>query len=77
MRHGLSDVACFPERPVEVEGRADQAEVCECLGEVAQRLAAGAGLFGVEAQVVGIAEHLLEEQPGVFEPSPDRCGRRA
>ena len=36
---------------------------------VTQCLAAGAGLLGKQAEVVGIAEHLLEEQSGIFQPS--------
>src|SRR5437870_3966655 len=39
----------------------------ERLREVAQSLAAGTSLFGVQANMVRITEHLLEEQPGVFE----------
>jgi hypothetical protein len=55
------------ECPVEVEGGADQGQVGERLREVAQGLPAGAGLLGVEAQVIRVAEHLLEEQSGVFQ----------
>ena len=40
----------------------------KCLWEVAQCLAAGTGLFRVQAEMIGIAEHLLEEKPRVFEP---------
>ena len=49
-----SRAACT-KRPVEVEGSADQGQVSEGLGEVAQRLAAGPDLLGVEPQVVGVA----------------------
>ena len=58
-----------PQRPIQVEGGADQSQVRERLREIAQGLSAWAGLFGVQAEVVGIPEHLLEEQPGVFESS--------
>ena len=40
----------------------------ERLREVAQGLPAVASLLGVQAQVVRIPEHLLEEQPRVFQP---------
>src|SRR3712207_1249902 len=59
----------LPERPVEVEGGADERQVREGLREVAQSLAAGTDLLGVEPEVVGVAEHLLEDEPGFFEPS--------
>ena len=52
---------------VEVERRADEGQVGERLREVAQSFAAVAGLFGVEAEVVGVAEHLLEQKASVFE----------
>src|SRR5215213_107557 len=53
----------LPERPVEVEGGADEGQVGEGLREVAQGLAAGTDLLGVEPEVVGVAEHLLEDEP--------------
>src|SRR4051794_15558311 len=56
------------ERPVEVEGGADQGQVGERLRVVAQGLATVARLLGKQAEVVGVAEHLLEEQPRVFQP---------
>ena len=28
----------------------------------------GAGLLGVQPQVVGVAQHLLEQQPGLVQP---------
>src|SRR3712207_111529 len=62
----------LPERPVEVEGGADEGQVGEGLREVAQRLAAGTDLLGVEPEVVGVAEHLLEDEPGFFEPTRAR-----
>lgn len=37
------------------------------LGEVAQGLPAVPDLFGVEPLVVGVGEHLLEDQPGLVE----------
>src|SRR4051812_16163441 len=64
----------LPERPVEVEGSADQGQVGEGLREVAQRLAGRTDLLGVEPEVVGVAEHLLEDEAGIFEPSGARQG---
>src|SRR5215217_4953841 len=56
------------ERPAEVVGGADERQVREGLREVAQGLAAGSDLLRVEAEVVGVAEHLLEDEPGFFQP---------
>src|SRR5262245_33800034 len=64
----LSTESPRPERSVKVEGGADQGQVGERLRVVAQRLATVAGLLGKQAEVVGVAEHLLEEQPRVFQP---------
>src|SRR5690606_37154442 len=50
-----------PQRAIQVHRGADQREVGERLGEVAQGLAAGTDLFSVEADVVGVAVHALEE----------------
>src|SRR5712692_8985993 len=69
----------FVERAVQVEGRADQRQVGECLGMVAQRLAGAAGLLGVQAQVVRVAEHPLEDEAGLFQAAsvgPARAGER-
>src|SRR5262249_9656615 len=57
------------EGPVEVEGGADQCQVRERLREVAQGLAARPGLLGVQPQVVAVAQHLLEQQPGLGQAS--------
>ena len=40
----------------------------EGLGKVADLFAAGADLFGVEHDVIGVGEHLLQRQLGVVEP---------
>src|SRR5581483_6924051 len=50
------------ERAVEVEGSAVERDVGERLRDVAQHLAAGAGLLGERPEMVGVAEHALEEQ---------------
>src|SRR6185295_9691297 len=52
---------------VEIESRADQSQMRECLRKIAQSFPAAAGLFRIQTDVIGIAEHLLEEQPGVVE----------
>src|SRR5215203_2438896 len=62
------------ERTVEVEGGADEGKVREGLGEVAQSFATRPDLLGVEAEVVSVAEHLLEDEPGFIEPA--RAGER-
>src|SRR5204863_275782 len=48
-------------------GGADQRQVRERLGEVAEVLRLGAQLLAVQAQVIGVAEHLLEEEPRLLE----------
>ena len=48
------------DRLVEGEAGADQSEVGECLGKVAQRLAGGADLFGEQAHVIAQAQQLLQ-----------------
>src|SRR5215216_2889644 len=59
---------------VQVDGGVDQRQVGERLGEVAQLLPGLADLLGVQAQVVGVGEHLLEDQPGLLQAS--RTGQR-
>src|SRR5262252_594122 len=51
----------------DVDGRGDQAEVREGLWKISQSLAGQADLLRVEPEVVGVAEHLLEGQPGLVE----------
>src|SRR5713101_6672995 len=46
-----------PERPVQVEGGANQGQMRERLREVTQGLAAVAGLLSVKAEMVGVNEH--------------------
>ena len=58
------------QRAVQVVRRADQSEMSEGLGEVSQGLAAMPGLFRLEADMVGEAEHPLENQSRLFEPRP-------
>ena len=56
-------VAGGRESAVEIEGGADERQVRERLGEVAEVLRLGTELLAVQAQVTGVAEHLLEEEP--------------
>src|ERR1700759_4158349 len=51
------------ELAVQVCCGADQCQVCEGLGEVAQLLTRGADLLGVKAEVVGVGKHFLEDKP--------------
>ena len=62
-----SGLGLVAEDAVEVEGGADEGEVGEGLREVAEGLALGAGLLGVEAEVIGVAEHALEDDAGLLE----------
>src|SRR5215207_4111249 len=57
------------ERLVEVEGGADKGQVREGLREVAQGLPAAPDLLRIKPQVVGVGEHLLEDEPGLLDPS--------
>jgi hypothetical protein len=54
------------QRAVEVIGGADERKVGERLGEVSLLLAGAADLLRVEAEVVGVGEHLLEREPCLF-----------
>src|SRR6266542_492861 len=56
-------VAGGREPSVEIEGGADERQVRERLGEVAKVLRLGAQLLAVQPQVIGVAEHFLEEEP--------------
>src|SRR5688572_27272432 len=51
------------ESPVEIERCADQREVREGLREVAEMLDLRAELLAIETQMIGVTEHLLEEEP--------------
>src|ERR1700729_1277554 len=60
--------------PVEIGGDADQCQVGEGLGEVAQLLARRADFLGVEPQVVGVSEQFLEHEPGLVQaPGASEC----
>src|SRR4029079_109519 len=47
----------------------DKSQMGERLGEVSQLFAAGADLFGEQAEMVGVGQHLLERQPGLVQPA--------
>ncbi len=55
--------ATFPavlELIVQVDGNADEGHVAEGLGKVPELLAGEPDFLGVQAEVVGVGEHLLE-----------------
>src|SRR2546421_8097137 len=54
---------------VEVHRRVDQREVRERLREVPELFSGQADLLREETHVVGMCEHLLENQPRIFEPA--------
>src|SRR5207253_8387747 len=60
-------VSSSTELLVEVNGGTDQRQVGEGLREVPQRLARSADLLRVEAQVVGVREHLLERETSLVQ----------
>jgi hypothetical protein len=53
--------------PVEVDGGAYEGEVGKGLRKVPQSLARRSDLLGVEPEVVGIGEHLLETEASIVE----------
>src|SRR6266550_8854872 len=53
---------------VEVDRGVDQGQVAERLREVAELLTGAADLLGKQAQMVGVSEHLLEDQPRLVKP---------
>src|SRR5205807_1184066 len=59
----------FAKRPVKDYRGANQRQVAEGLRKVAQRLARRPDLLGVQAQVVGVGEHLLEDVASLVEPT--------
>src|SRR5436309_7079048 len=55
------------EPAVEIEGGADERQVRERLGEVAEVLCLRTQLLAVQSEVIGVAEHLLEEEPRLLQ----------
>ena len=74
----LAGAAGFVRRVVQAfvqgDGSVDQRQVGECLREVADLFAGGGDLFGVQADVVRVGQHLLEGQARVVEPARPRKG---
>src|SRR5437879_1245393 len=62
---GIDSAGPTGEGAVEVEGGTDERQVREGLREVAEGLAAGPRLLGVQPEVVAVAQHLLEQQTGL------------
>ena len=60
------------ESTVQVESSIDQSQVSQSLREVPQLLSAGGDLFGVEAQVVCVCHHLLEDEARLFKTAGAR-----
>jgi hypothetical protein len=54
---------------VEIERRGYQGEVGKRLREIAEELSGRSDLFGVEAEMVPVGQHLLENQPRFVYPS--------
>src|SRR5262245_49390663 len=48
---------------IQVVRGADQRQMRECLREISQRLAAGAGLLSIQSHMVRVTEHPFEDQP--------------
>jgi hypothetical protein len=57
-----------PEHTVKIVCSADQSQMGESLREVTERLAAGAGLLRIKAEMIGVAEHALVHEPRVNQP---------
>src|SRR5215471_5874705 len=54
-------------RSVQCDRSVNERQMCECLREVSQLLATETDFLGVEAEVIGVGEHLLERKSSVFE----------
>jgi hypothetical protein len=52
---------------VKVMGSADEGEMSEGLGKVAEVLATRPEFLGVESEMIGVAECLIEEEPGFLD----------
>src|SRR5215831_14672469 len=62
-------VAGRREPSVEIEGGADERQMSESLRKVAKVLRLGPELLAIQPQMIGVPEHLLEEQPCLLEIS--------
>ena len=52
---------------IQIECCADQRKMRKCLREIAECLALRSGLLCVEPQMIGVAQHALEQQPGLIQ----------
>src|SRR5207237_8718809 len=68
-------LTCSGQAPVQLIRGAHQGEVGKRLGKVPQVFAAWPQLLGVEAQMVRIAEGLLENEAGLFQVTSRRQAR--
>jgi hypothetical protein len=57
---------------VQVKCGTDQRKMRKCLREIAECLALPSSLLGIEPEMVGIAQHALEQQPGLVQPFRNR-----
>src|SRR5689334_8951042 len=55
------------ERSIQGQAGANQGEVCEGLGEIAQRLPGRADLLGIEADVVAQSQQLLQANTRLYQ----------
>ena len=54
---------------VEIAGGTDESQMGEGLWEIAEVFAAGTELFGVQPEMIRVAEGLFEEEPGLVKIS--------
>src|SRR6266705_1349078 len=66
---GLDVPGAVVELVVQVDGGVDQRQVAERLGEVAKLFAGDPDLLGVQAEVVAVRLHLVEDELGVIKPA--------
>src|SRR5689334_20421557 len=57
---------------IQIKGCTDQRKVGKCLREIAECLALPSGLLRVKPEMVGIAQHALEQQPGLIQSFGNR-----
>jgi len=63
---------------VQIECGADQREMSEGLGEIAQRLSLRSGLLCIKPKMIRIAQHPFKQQSGLIQPFGIRqaCARQ-
>jgi len=72
IQHLTSNLGSASQLAVQVERRADEAEVRKRLRKISQRFAGGADLFSVQADVIGVRQHFLENQPRLVHAARSR-----